>query len=118
MEREHDGERERAISAIRTGVAYSTMDHVAHLRVSGEDAFALLDRACPSELFLRDCQLLQSLLLDESGHIVADLYVVREDEDFLIVAEGLDATQLIEWLRAQAPSSRVRYTSLDEEYAA
>lgn len=111
-------DRERGISAIRTGIAWSAMDHVAHLRVNGEDAFALLDRVLPGELFLRDCQLLQSLLLDENGRILADLYVGREDEDFLLVCEGLSAAELAERLRQAAPESRVKFTSLDEECAA
>src|SRR5262245_10552576 len=110
---------QREVELIRTGVALSRMPHVVHLRLSGEDAFALLDRVRPAELFLRDGQVLQSLLLLPDGRPRCDLLVGRDDEDFFLFAEGDDAVGLTEWLRAQAPpGARVELTPLDETYEA
>jgi aminomethyltransferase len=101
------------ISAIRSGVALCEPRHVGFLRLAGEDAFALLDRVVPAELHLRDAMLLQTVLLDEEAHPIADLYVGRDDEEFLLVSEGLDAAGLASLLERHAGGARVTCTPLE-----
>jgi glycine cleavage system aminomethyltransferase T len=87
------------------------------VRVSGEDAFTLVDAITPRPLFLRDGQALHSLLLDQDGHVAADLYVCADDLDYLLIAEGLTGEALIAWLRAHGPPDLdVQLTDLDADH--
>lgn len=88
------------MSAVREAVALSSLEHVRCLRVEGPGAFQLLDRACSSELYLRDGQVLQSLLLDDMAHPFADVLLARDDEAFFLLAEGPDPEALVEHLGA------------------
>ncbi len=83
-----------AYRALREGVALSRSDQVAIVRVSGEQAFELVDAISPRPLFVRDGQILPTLLLDEDGGVLADLSVAVDDLDYLLLAEGLSAQQL------------------------
>lgn len=91
------------VEAIRYRVALSEPDHVACLRLSGPGAFAALDALCPAQLFVRDCQMLQTLLLRPDGQPLADLYVCRDDEEFFLLAEGPSAPELGAFFREHAP---------------
>lgn len=96
--------RDAEIALIRTGVAWTTEPPVVALRISGDDAFAVMDRACAADLFLRDGQVRPSVLLDEEARVVADVYIGQDDEAYLLFSEGLPAPRLIEHLRALAPA--------------
>src|SRR5262245_29021183 len=92
------------IMAIRTGVAWSPGPPVVCLRLTGDDAFTAMDRACAADLFVRDGQVRPSVLLDEQARIFADVYVGQDDDAYLLIAEGPTADQLTEHVRACAPS--------------
>ena len=92
---------------IRTSVTISRLDHVSHLRLRGDRAWNALDRLCPTALTLRDGQIIQSLLLDESAQCVADLYVGLDDEELFLLAEGPTANELIAHLRDHLGASAV-----------
>lgn len=78
--------------AIREGVAITHADHFTTLRFSGGDgAWETLSWLTSGELFLRDGQVLHSLWLDERAHPLADVYVLRDDESFVVVAESQGA---------------------------
>jgi acyl carrier protein len=88
--------------ALRQGVALSRSDQVTIVRVSGEEAFDLVDAISPRPLFVRDGQILPTLLLDADGGVLADLSVAVDDLDYLLLAEGVDAQQLGALLEAHA----------------
>lgn len=85
---------ETVMRALRRTAALSELDHVAAVRVSGADAFAALDLLVPAELFVRDGQMLHTLLLRPTGEPAADLYVCRDDEQFVLLAEGMTAAAI------------------------
>ena len=91
-----------AVEAMRTSAAFTVLHHVSAVRVSGAGAFKAVDRLCPRELFLRDGQMLHTLLLRADGRPVADLYVCADDEDFLLLAEGISADVLGELVKGAA----------------
>jgi glycine cleavage system aminomethyltransferase T len=104
-------------SAIRHSVAISRPDHITVVRVSGGEAFAALDWLVPRELFLRDGQIFQSLLLKEDATPLADLMVCREDESYLLIAEGIPGTHLVAHLQGQVPSgAEIEIQCLDETH--
>lgn len=95
--------REAEIQAIRTAVAFSAEPATVCLRVSGDDALATLDRAVAADLFVRDGQVRPSVMLDEQGRVIADVYVGQDDEAYLLIAEGMAADDLTSHLRQAAP---------------
>jgi glycine cleavage system aminomethyltransferase T len=108
--------RDAEIDAIRRGVAWSTEPAVAHLRITGEDAYALMDRVCPADLYVRDGQVRPSVLLDESGRVFADVYIGLQDDAYLLFAEGPSPAHLAGHLRAHAPAgARFDIEDLSEE---
>jgi len=67
------------MNALRTACAVTKLKHVRALRVSGPGALDLLDAATTSRLFVRENQLLQTLLLDGAGRPFADAFVGLDD---------------------------------------
>ena len=104
-------------TALRQSVAISRPEHITVVRVAGEAAFAALDRVLPRELFLRDGQILHTLLLAEDATPLCDLMVGRMDESYLLVAEGMVGAALVEHVRGQAPAGAdLEVCSLDETH--
>lgn len=87
----------RAAEAIRMGVALHR-PRPAMVRVRGSTAYEIVEKLCPRDLFVRTGQLLHSLVLDERGGVAADLYIAPEDDDYLLIADGLDEDALIDAL--------------------
>lgn len=94
---------EQEVTAIRQSCALSRMDHAVYLRLSGPDAYEAADRIFPATLRLRDAQIMLTLLLKEDGTTLADVQLGREDDNFLLVVEGLPADQLITAVRDRMP---------------
>jgi len=108
---------EQQIHAIRYSAALTEMDHMSCVRLSGEDAFDLLDHICPAELYLRDTQILHTLFLDERALPVADVYVCRNDEEFILIAEGLTGHGLKDYIFSHNPKKyRVEIEDLCESH--
>ena len=82
-------------AAIRQSVAISRPEHITVVRIAGEAAFAALDRVLPRELYLRDGQILHTLLLAEDATPLCDLMVCRTDEAYLLVAEGMSGAGVV-----------------------
>jgi len=100
------------IEAIRFGVALHRADHVVGIRISGPEAFEVVDALSPRPLYIRDGQMLPAIVLNDDGTVFADLMICADDLDWLLFlegpspsdalarllpfAEGLDATCAIE----------------------
>lgn len=102
------------VKAIRTATAISESNHVAAVRLSGEDAFDALDKTCSCDLYLQDAQMRFALLLTDDGNTLADVYVCRDDEDYLVLAEGVSRQTLVDIFRQS--DKRVEVRDLGEEY--
>lgn len=102
------------VTAIRTATAISDAPHIAVVRLSGEDAFDVLDRTCTCDLYLQDAQMRFALLLGEDGNAIADLYVCRDDEDYVVLAEGISRKALVDVFRNEG--RRVEVRDIGEEY--
>jgi len=90
------------ILAIRRSVALSRLPHVSYQWITGTGAFEALNRVFSRELYVRDGQLVQGLLLDGEGHVYADCVVARDDDDYFLLAEGPDPRGLAEYLSLHA----------------
>jgi glycine cleavage system aminomethyltransferase T len=97
------------VFAIRHSAAVSRSDHVRCVFMQGDDVFRALDGLVTSDLRLRDGQMMQSLLLNEDGRIIADILVGRDDEAFFILAEGASAAELDSHLRRHLVAPEVAF---------
>lgn len=77
--------------AVREATALSRHPELVVVRLDGDDPFGDLDPLVPTDLFLREGQMRQSLFLDDDGRPVADLYVAHDDGALFVIVEGLDA---------------------------
>ena len=93
------------VMALRRSAAWTRAGHVTCLRLEGDDAFEVLDRICPAELFLRDGRMLATLLLDEAGRVAADLCLAMDDEDFFLLLEGMSAAGFLEYVGTHVPQA-------------
>ena len=105
------------IHAVRTSVAVRTDDRVSCVRVGGRDAHDLLDRVSPRPLFARQGQMIHTLLLDEAAMPTADLYIGCDEDDFILLAEGMAASNLVDTLKPHASGLDVTFTDVSATHA-
>jgi len=92
---------EDQVFALRHSVAMSRLEHVRSVRLTGTRAYEAADRLFTRDLYLRDGQLSQGLLLNEDATIFADCYLGSDDEDFFFLAEGPDSEDLMAHLNRE-----------------
>lgn len=104
------------LAALRFGVAFAELDHVARLRISGRGAFAALDAVLARGVPLREARAVPALLLRDDGSVLADVLVVGEAGGALVLAEGASAATIAAHLRAHAPAD-AEIDELDASHA-
>lgn len=105
--------------AIREASALTTLpaDSVWAIYVRGDDAYDVLDRILPCDMFVRDSQLRHTLLLDEHGRPFADVYVGSDDGDYLLLGEGVPAATALAHLRRYTPpDAKVTFEDLSSTH--
>jgi len=80
--------------ALRTSAAYARTSRAVPLWLRGADAREAALKVLTSRLLLRDGQAQQALLLDETARPLADVTVCADDEDYLLVVDGLSPADL------------------------
>lgn len=98
------------VAALRASVTVAPGDHVACVRVRGAGAATLLDRVSPGSLFVRPGKMSHTVFLDETARPIADVYIACDEDDFFVLAEGLDAAGVIAYLAPHADAD----VSLDD----
>jgi len=105
------------VLGLRRSVAMSVRPDVLCIRLSGEDAFDILDAICPAELTIRDSQILHTLLLRPDGKPLAELYVCNDDEEFILLSEGLSVQELHAYFQEHCPPElTLEWTDLSTTY--
>jgi glycine cleavage system aminomethyltransferase T len=79
---------------VRHAAAISRMNHVRVVRIQGEDATEAFDAICAGDLWVRDGRMRQTLILDERGEPVADVYVCPDDESCILMFEGMQTSEI------------------------
>lgn len=105
------------VAAVRTSVALGDGAHIACVRITGPDAQELVDRISPRELFVRAGQMLHTILLDDDGAPLADLYLCCDEEDYLLLGEGLDGPALAAYAAAAAGDLDAAVVDQSESHA-
>ncbi|MBK7773195.1 MAG: aminomethyl transferase family protein [Sandaracinaceae bacterium] len=102
--------------ALREHVGISRSTQTLPVRVTGADTFTLLEQLCSSDLSVRDGRTLHSLILTPDGTPAADLFVCADDEDALLLVEGMTFAQLSA-AAAETPCDDVRLDDLSLTHA-
>ena len=97
---------EKQLHALRYSSSLCEMDHVSCLCFSGNIAFEVMDHLIPAELYIRNNQMLHSLILDENARPLADVYLCCDEENFLLLAEGMQASELKDYINSYVPMSK------------
>lgn len=101
--------------ASRKNILMVDYSHFGIVEVKGDDAYDFLNRVVAGDLsVIRDEQALYTLLLNEQGLITSDLYVLCDDERFLLISEWLRADSLAASLRTLVGEDAVEVTGLNE----
>lgn len=81
--------------ALRHNILLADYSHFGVLEVTGADNFEFLNQLVSGELsMIRQEQALHTLLLDDHGNIVTDLYVLCGEERYIVLSEWLNGEQL------------------------
>lgn len=91
------------VQALRQSAGLVALPHLTCLRVEGDGAADALGPLCPAELLGPIGTLCHTLLLEEDGRPLVDLYLGRDDDAFLLLAEGAAKGALSAFLRAHFP---------------
>jgi len=86
--------REDEYRAIRHNAALSRMAHVGLVRLVGDDAMEAVDAICSGDLWVRDSRMLQTLILDDRGQPIADVYVCPDNDACFLMVEGITTEEL------------------------
>jgi glycine cleavage system aminomethyltransferase T/glycine/D-amino acid oxidase-like deaminating enzyme len=91
----------------REHVSMFDMTSFSSIVVEGEGSGEFLQRVCSNDIDIEDGQVRYSLLLNEGGGILADVTVVRLDEEEYLVTTGGGNSPGIHgtWLKERAPES-------------
>ncbi|MFI8416342.1 aminomethyltransferase family protein [Serratia sp. NPDC078593] len=101
-------------TAVRKNILLTDYSHFGIASISGDSAWALLNRVVSGDVSsIRDEQAMYSLILDEDGQIVTDLYIACDDERFLLISEWMTGEALCERLRAQLAGNEEEFDEID-----
>lgn len=86
--------------ATRTGATVFDVSHMGRLRVRGDQAYKLLDRACTADVVHQEDNTARySLLCNDAGGIIDDIFVNRFSEDWLVVCNASNRDKVLSHLQ-------------------
>ena len=105
------------LHALRTSATVADADHVACVRIRGVGAQDVLDRVSPRTLFARPGRMVHTLFIDAAAKPLADVYLCCDEDDFLVFADGMTATAVIDYLTSHAHGLDVAIEDLAPSHA-
>ncbi len=82
-------------NALRNHILMVDYSHFGIAEVSGDSAYELLNIMVAGDVStIRDEQAMYTIIMDEEGHIVSDLYVLCDEERFILLSEWLTGDEL------------------------
>lgn len=110
---------EQEYTALRHNVALSDYSHYSKLKIEGEEAFDVIDLAVAGDVAeIRDEQTLYTVLLDEDANIITDVYVMNDDDSYVVLAEHVDDATLMNLFKERMGEFEdVEMTSITQSHA-
>ena len=101
--------------ASRKNILMVDYSHYGIVEVVGDDGYDFLNRVVAGDLsVIRDEQALYTLLLDDKGQIQTDLYVLCDDERFVLMSEWVRGDKLAADLKALVGEEELEIRSLND----
>jgi glycine cleavage system aminomethyltransferase T len=88
------------VKAIRSSVGLSRGAHIAVVRVDGQDSLEFLQHVSTQSPYMREGRVRHALFLREDASVFADVFIVKAEESFLILAEGPSEAEAVAWLES------------------
>ncbi|MES2817502.1 MAG: aminomethyltransferase family protein [Pseudomonadota bacterium] len=111
----HFGEPQQEHAASRKNILMVDYSHFGLVEIKGDDAYDFLNRVIGGDLsVIRNEQALYTVLLDEQGKIDTDLYVLCDDERFVLLCEWHRGSSLAASLQALAGGQDVEIAALND----
>lgn len=104
-------------NAVRNTAGIFDIGHMGLIKVEGEDALALIQKAATndaSKLALNQCQ--YSILCNESGGVVDDVLVYNLPMLYLIVCNASNTAKVLGWLKEHSRGFKHAAVSLYDNY--
>ncbi|GAA6138077.1 aminomethyltransferase family protein [Arenicella sp. 4NH20-0111] len=110
---------DKEYKALRHNVALSDYSHYTKLKIEGDEAFDVLDIAVAGDVAeIRDEQTLYTVLLDEAGNIISDVYIMNDDDTYIVLSEHIDDETLLTLFKERMGEfDDVEFTSLTHSHA-
>ncbi|EAT12721.1 aminomethyl transferase family protein [Bermanella marisrubri] len=87
---------DKEYKALRENIVLSDYSHYSKVKVEGDEAFDLLDLVVAGDVAeIRDEQTLYTVILNDEGEIITDLYVMNDDDTYILLCEHITADSLI-----------------------
>lgn len=100
--------------AVRQHILLSDYSHFGIAAISGESAWSLLNQLVAGDVSsIRDEQAMYSLILDDAGNIITDLYIACDDERFLLLSEWVSGEALCEMLRLKLAGNEEEFEDIE-----
>jgi glycine cleavage system aminomethyltransferase T len=110
------------VSALRRSAGLSRADHVRIVSVDGPDALDFLQTVSTQSPYVREGRVRHALFLRDDGSIIADAFLVKVEDSFLVLAEGPAQDEVVTWLesaRERSPTAKeVTFRSMREDWVA
>ncbi|WP_193323289.1 aminomethyltransferase family protein [Erwinia endophytica] len=101
--------------AVRRHILLSDYSHFGQAKISGESAWELLNVLVSGDVSsIRDEQAMYTLMLDDDGKIITDLYILCDEEHYLLISEWLSGDELCEKMQAVLISRGDEFDEIDE----
>lgn len=112
------GDASEEYEALRGHIMMADYSHYTKIKVGGDEAFDFLDYAVAGDVAeIRDEQALHTVILDEKGEILSDVYVLNDDDTYLLLCEFIDDARMMELLNARKGEFDVEFESLTASHA-
>lgn len=101
---------------VRDAAGLFDIDHMGRVEITGPDAEPFLQRVQTWDLStLTPGRAHYSLLLNEAGGVIDDIFVYRRDASWLVVINAANASRDIAWLKSHARGFKVSLRDLRNE---
>lgn len=112
------GDAEEAYTALRGHISVADYSHYTKIKIGGEEAFDFLDFAVAGDVAeIRDEQALHTVVLDDKGEILSDVYVLNDDDTYILICEFVNDADMLELLNSRKGEFDVEIESLTASHA-
>lgn len=85
----------------REGVGLFDMSHLTQIAISGDDAAEWLNKICTGNIYsLSVVKILNTSVCDQNGKLIAIVWILQEEDKFLLISDAQQKSKLIEWFNS------------------